>query len=84
MYTKILIENAPEEYLDQLMYTIMTDPVRLPSSGNIVDRLTISQHLLNDETDPFNRSALNISEVEPLPELKSKIAAWLIEKGYKE
>jgi len=79
-----LAENAPEEFLDQLMYTIMKDPVRLPSSGNIVDRLTISQHLLNDETDPFNRSALNISQVEPLPDLKARIAAWLTEKGYKE
>ena len=45
-----LAESAPEEYLDQLMYTIMREPVRLPTSGNIVDRLTISQHLLNDES----------------------------------
>ena len=77
-------ETAPEEFLDQLMYTIMKDPVRLPSSGEIVDRFTISHHLLNDETDPFNRSTLNISQVEPLPELKAKIATWLAEKGYKE
>lgn len=79
-----LAETAPEEFLDQLMYTIMKDPVRLPSSGEIVDRFTISHHLLNDETDPFNRSTLNISQVEPLPELKAKIATWLAEKGYKE
>jgi hypothetical protein len=28
----------------------MRDPVLLPTSGNIVDRATITQHLLNDET----------------------------------
>jgi ubiquitin conjugation factor E4 B len=44
-----LAAEAPEEFLDQLLYTIMRDPVRLPTSGNILDRLTISQHLLNDE-----------------------------------
>ena len=45
----LLTEEAPEEFLDPLMSTIMRDPVRLPTSGNIVDRATISQHLLNDE-----------------------------------
>lgn len=34
---------------DALVFTIMRDPVRLPSSGMIVDRTTIRQHLLNDE-----------------------------------
>jgi ubiquitin conjugation factor E4 B len=48
-----LTAEAPEEFLDQLLYTIMRDPVRLPTSGNILDRLTISQHLLNDETGLF-------------------------------
>jgi ubiquitin conjugation factor E4 B len=36
----------------------MHDPVKLPSSGKIVDRLTIRQHLLNDKNDPYNRAPL--------------------------
>ena len=31
----------------------MKDPVRLPHSGNYIDRTTIERHLLSDETDPF-------------------------------
>jgi ubiquitin conjugation factor E4 B len=35
----------------------MTDPVRLPS-GVIMDRPIIARHLLNSQTDPFNRQPL--------------------------
>lgn len=35
----------------------MEDPVILPS-GNVVDRSIISRHLLNSQTDPFNRQPL--------------------------
>ena len=45
-----LTTDAPEEFLDALLFTFMRDPVKLPSSGNIVDKSTIGQHLLNDET----------------------------------
>lgn len=44
-----LVEDAPFEYMDPLLDTLMRDPVRLPTSGQIVDRSTISQHLLNNE-----------------------------------
>lgn len=50
---------------DPLMYTLMRDPVKLPSSRAIVDRSTIKAHLLSDTTDPFNRSPLKIEEVIP-------------------
>lgn len=43
-----LTSNAPEEFLDSLLLTLMRDPVLLPS-GHVLDRSTISQHLLNDE-----------------------------------
>jgi len=39
--------DVPDEFLDPLMYTIMLDPVKLPS-GTVVDRSTIIQHLLSD------------------------------------
>jgi ubiquitin conjugation factor E4 B len=44
-----LVDDAPYEFMDPLLDTLMRDPVRLPTSGNIVDRATIAQHLLNDE-----------------------------------
>lgn len=42
-----LMEDAPFEFMDPLLDTLMRDPVRLPTSGTIVDRATIAQHLLN-------------------------------------
>lgn len=48
-----LIEDAPFDFMDPLLDTLMRDPVRLPTSGTIVDRATIAQHLLNVETGTF-------------------------------
>lgn len=36
----------------------MKDPVKLPKSEVIIDRVTIVKHLLNDKTDPFTRDVL--------------------------
>lgn len=38
--------DAPEDFMDPVTYTLMTDPVILPSSGVTVDRSVISRHLL--------------------------------------
>ncbi|XP_010890064.2 ubiquitin conjugation factor E4 B isoform X5 [Esox lucius] len=71
--------DAPDEFKDPLMDTLMTDPVILPS-GNIMDRAIILRHLLNSPTDPFNRQPLNESMLESLPELKERIQTWMREK----
>lgn len=47
------------------MYTLMEDPVILPSSKVTIDRATIRSHLLSDPNDPFNRAPLKIEEVIP-------------------
>lgn len=47
------------------MFTLMRDPVILPSSRVTVDRSTIKSHLLSDTKDPFNRSPLSIDDVVP-------------------
>lgn len=47
------------------MFTVMRDPVILPSSKVTIDRSTIKSHLLSDAKDPFNRSPLSIEEVVP-------------------
>ena len=38
--------DAPDEFLDPIMSTMMLDPVLLPSSNVTVDRSTIARHLL--------------------------------------
>ena len=50
---------------DPLTAEIMTDPVRLPSTGISIDRKVISRHLLSDATDPFNRSPLTLEDLQP-------------------
>ena len=47
------------------MYTLMRDPVTLPSSKAVVDRSTIKSHLLSDSKDPFNRVPLTLDDVVP-------------------
>ena len=51
--------------IDPLMYTIMENPVILPTSKISIDLATIKSHLLSDPTDPFNRSPLKIEDVIP-------------------
>lgn len=72
--------DPPDEFLDPIMSTLMTDPVILPSSHVTVDRTTISRHLLSDQTDPFNRAPLTMDQVKPNVELKAQIQAWIAER----
>ncbi|KAL9605007.1 MAG: hypothetical protein Q9219_000195 [cf. Caloplaca sp. 3 TL-2023] len=76
--------EIPDEFLDPLVYTLMTDPVILPTSKTTIDRSTIRSHLLSDPNDPFNRSPLTIEDVIPTSladtELKAQIEAFKAEK----
>ena len=72
---EIMGDNVPEHYLDPVLYTIMKDPVKLPS-GNIMDRSSITQHLLNDPKDPFNRQPLTVDQLVPVDDLRAEIEAW--------
>jgi len=56
-------DDAPEELLDPLMFNLMEDPVELPDSHTIIDRITIKRHLMNDPHDPFNRAPLSLDQV---------------------
>ncbi|KAG5268844.1 hypothetical protein AALO_G00217100 [Alosa alosa] len=71
--------DAPDEFLDPIMSTVMLDPVVLPSSNVTVDRSTIARHLLSDQTDPFNRTHLTMDQIRPNEELKQQILQWLAE-----
>ncbi|TBU62234.1 ubiquitin elongating factor core-domain-containing protein [Dichomitus squalens] len=76
--------EIPDEFLDPLMYTLMRDPVTLPSSRAVVDRSTIKSHLLSDTKDPFNRMPLTLDDVIPNVELKQRIDAFLAERRNKD
>lgn len=75
-----LNDDAPEEFKDAIMDTLMSDPVILPSSNKIVDRAIIIRHLLNSKTDPFNRQPLSEEMLIKATDLKKKIARWKREK----
>merc|ERR1712146_691792 len=70
-------DEIPDELLDPIMQTLMMDPVKLPSSGTTVDRPTIIRHLLNEHTDPFNRSELTADMLQPDEEMAAKVKAFL-------
>jgi len=59
------VRDGPGWPADALLYTVMKDPVTLPTSRVVVDRATIKAHLLSDSNDPFNRVPLKIEDVIP-------------------
>lgn len=78
-----MLGDIPEEFLDPIQYTLMRDPVILPSSKTTLDRSTIQRHLLSDQTDPFNRSLLTPEMLIPNTELKAQIEAYMVSHGLK-
>lgn len=62
------------------MYTLMEDPVILPTSKTSIDRSTIRSHLLSDPNDPFNRAPLQIEDVIDDTDLRNRIIAFKDEK----
>ncbi|PIM99956.1 Ubiquitin fusion degradation protein-2 [Handroanthus impetiginosus] len=77
MDAEAALGDVPDEFLDPIQYTLMRDPVILPSSRVIVDRPVIQRHLLSDSTDPFNRSHLTADMLIPDVELKAKIEEFI-------
>ena len=71
--------EIPAEFEDPIMGDLMKDPVLLPSK-HIVDRSTITQHLLSDPKDPFTRQPMTIDDAIPQLELKEQIASWREER----
>ncbi|GAB4827333.1 E3 ubiquitin-protein ligase pub1 [Ancistrocladus abbreviatus] len=69
--------EIPDEFLDPIQYTLMKDPVILPSSRITLDRPVILRHLLSDTTDPFNRSHLTADMLIPNTELKARIESFI-------
>ncbi|OAY80595.1 putative ubiquitin conjugation factor E4 [Ananas comosus] len=77
MDAEAILGDIPDEFLDPIQYTLMKDPVILPSSRVSVDRAVIQRHLLSDSTDPFNRSHLTQDMLIPDTELKLRIEEFI-------
>jgi len=84
MDAEAVLGDIPDEFLDPIQYTLMKDPVILPSSRMSVDRAVIQRHLLSDNTDPFNRSHLTQEMLIPDVELKAKIEEFIRTQGLKK
>ncbi|CAN6574695.1 unnamed protein product [Malus baccata var. baccata] len=77
MDIEAILGDIPDEFLDPIQYTLMKDPVILPSSRITVDRPVIQRHLLSDSSDPFNRSHLTADMLIPDNELKARIQEFI-------
>jgi ubiquitin conjugation factor E4 B len=74
-------DAIPDDFLDPILFTLMTDPVLLPTSQIVIDRSTITAHLLNDPHDPFNRQPLRSEDLLPCPsELKTRLDLYLAQR----
>jgi len=65
--------EIPDEFLDPIMAEMMTDPVLLPTSNNIMDRKHITRIILSDDHDPFNRQPLKPADLVPQDDLRIRI-----------
>ncbi|KAF7490124.1 Ubiquitin conjugation factor E4 A [Sarcoptes scabiei] len=82
---EIPMEDIPEEFLDPLMNTLMSDPVILPNSHKVLDRATITRHLLrqvlsDDRTDPYTRTPLTMDMLISDIELRKRIEEFVKER----
>jgi ubiquitin conjugation factor E4 B len=73
------MEDAPDEFIDQLFCVLMENPVKIPS-GNIVELSQLKKHLMNDSSDPYTRAPMKLEDAEPIPELKARIDTFREEK----
>lgn len=73
-------DEVPDEFKDPIMDDLMSDPVRLPTSGHVMDRKNIERHLMTEEFDPFNRMPLKKTDLAPDEVLRTRINAFLEEK----
>eukprot|EP00178_Gracilaria_changii_P016427 TRINITY_DN46_c0_g1_i1.p1 TRINITY_DN46_c0_g1~~TRINITY_DN46_c0_g1_i1.p1 ORF type:complete len:1147 (-),score=163.54 TRINITY_DN46_c0_g1_i1:10691-14131(-) len=72
--------DIPDEFQDPVMSTLMRDPVRLPTSGVVMDRSVISRILLSDKFDPFNRKLLTEDMLVEEVELRNRIQNFIKER----
>ena len=73
-------DDAPSEFLDPVMFTLMEDPVRLPHGGSVVDRTTYEQLLLSTRKDPYTQTPIKEGDGVPADDIKAKIDEYIKQK----
>ena len=68
-------QDAPDDFRDPIMDTLMVDPVDLPS-GHTIDRPVVQRMILESGIDPFSRQPLALDDLVPNTALKDKIDRW--------
>uniref|UniRef100_A0A0G4I7F4 Kinesin-like protein n=1 Tax=Chromera velia CCMP2878 TaxID=1169474 RepID=A0A0G4I7F4_9ALVE len=71
-----LAGSPPPDLLDAMTGRLMHVPVRLPSSGKIMDLQTVMQCLEKRKEDPFTGHALLPESLRPDPELQNRLNEW--------
>ena len=74
-----LFADPPDDFVDQILGTLMRDPVATPA-GSVYERRAILECLLQKPEDPANRQPLRAEDLRPLPDLKARIEAWKEER----
>jgi len=69
-------KSLPAEFIDPLMGGVMSDPVKLPSSGKVSERKIILAHLKSARTDPFDGTPLTPAQLLPCEELTTQLEEW--------
>lgn len=72
-------DDIPDEFKDALMATLMRDPVQW-GTDVVCDRAIITRQLLQDPIDPYTRQPLTPDMLVPVPELRTRIEAWMAER----
>ena len=70
-------QQIPEKYLDPVLGIVMKDPVKLTTSGQIIDRSVAVQCVVHGGRDPFNNEKLVSANLIPQPEFSKEIADWM-------
>ncbi|OHS93356.1 hypothetical protein TRFO_40351 [Tritrichomonas foetus] len=79
---EINIDDAPEEFIDPILYVLMTDPYRLPT-GTVIDKSTLDQVIMNGLKDPLTTVIFKLEDVKPDTELKKRIDEWVAQQKKK-
>lgn len=76
--------ETPEDLLCPISSCLMTDPVRLPSSGKTIDRSTYERIILDNRCDPFNRAPLEDAKVEDDVQMRVRVQQWMADRKNRE
>ena len=70
-------KDIPNKYIDPITCEIMENPLKLPASTMVVDRLTIMNILQDSKLDPYSRTELTEEMLINMQELKDEIDSFI-------